>query len=53
MRFRGMALVVALAAGAAGAGLLGYFAERTIIGPLRGPDMLTTLIGTLGLSIIL
>ncbi len=49
----GMALVVALIGGAVGAGVLGYAAERTIIGPLRGRDMLTTLIGTLGLSIIL
>jgi branched-chain amino acid transport system permease protein len=49
----GMALVIALIGGAIGAGALGYAAERTIIGPLRGRDMLTTLIGTLGLSIIL
>jgi branched-chain amino acid transport system permease protein len=49
----GLGLVVALAAGAAGAGVMGYAAERTIIGPLRGRDILTTLIGTLGLSIIL
>jgi branched-chain amino acid transport system permease protein len=49
----GLGLVVALVAGAAGAAALGYFAERAIIGPLRGRDMLTTLIGTLGLSIVL
>jgi branched-chain amino acid transport system permease protein len=49
----GMALVAALLAGAVGAGVLGYAAERTIIAPLRGRDILTTLIGTLGLSIIL
>src|SRR5580658_506007 len=48
-----LALPIALLAGAAGAGLIGYAAERTIIGPLRGRDMLTTLIGTLGLSIVL
>lgn len=51
-----LGLVVAIlagAAGAAGAAAMGYFAERTIIGPLRGRDMLTTLIGTLGLSIVL
>lgn len=49
----GLGIVIALAAGALGAGVLGYAAERTIIGPLRGRDILTTLIGTLGLSIIL
>jgi branched-chain amino acid transport system permease protein len=49
----GLGIVIALAAGALGAGVLGYVAERTIIGPLRGRDILTTLIGTLGLSIIL
>ena len=49
----GLGLIIAIAAGAAGAGALGYFAERTIIGPLRGRDILTTLIGTLGLSIVL
>lgn len=49
----GLSVVVSLVAGAAGAGLVGYCAERSIIGPLRGRDMLTTLIGTLGLSIIL
>jgi len=48
-----LALPIALLAGAAGAGLIGYMAERAIIGPLRGRDMLTTLIGTLGLSIVL
>jgi branched-chain amino acid transport system permease protein len=49
----GMALVIALIGGAIGAGALGFVAERAIIGPLRGRDVLTTLIGTLGLSIIL
>src|ERR1700749_1405289 len=49
----GLALVIAVGAGAAGAGAMGYVAERAIISPLRGRDILTTLIGTLGLSIIL
>jgi branched-chain amino acid transport system permease protein len=49
----GLALVIAILAGAAGAGAIGYVAERAIISPLRGRDILTTLIGTLGLSIIL
>ncbi|MBV9826177.1 MAG: branched-chain amino acid ABC transporter permease [Alphaproteobacteria bacterium] len=48
-----LGLVTAILTGAAGAAAMGYFAERTIIGPLRGRDMLTTLIGTLGLSIVL
>jgi len=46
-------LVVALLGGAIGAGLLGLVVERTVIAPLRGRDVLTTLIGTLGVSIIL
>jgi branched-chain amino acid transport system permease protein len=49
----GLALVIAVLAGAIGAGAMGYVAERAIISPLRGRDILTTLIGTLGLSIIL
>jgi branched-chain amino acid transport system permease protein len=49
----GLALVIAILAGAAGAGAMGYVAERAINSPLRGRDILTTLIGTLGLSIIL
>ena len=49
----GLGLLIAIVAGAAGAAALGYFAERSIIGPLRGRDVLTTLIGTLGLSIVL
>lgn len=48
-----LALVVAVIGGAVGAGFVGYVAERAIIGPLRGRDILTTLIGTLGLSIML
>ena len=32
---------------------LGFVVERTVIAPLRGRDVLTTLIGTLGVSIIL
>lgn len=49
----GAAILAAVVVGAVGAGAVGYAAERTIIGPLRGRDMLTTLIGTLGLSIVL
>lgn len=49
--FGGIAL--ALVAGALGAGAVGYLAERAVIAPLRGRDVLTTLIGTLGLSIML
>lgn len=49
--FGGIAL--ALVAGALGAGVVGYLAERAVIAPLRGRDVLTTLIGTLGVSIML
>lgn len=49
----GGGIVLALAAGAIGAGVLGYAVERTVIAPLRGRDVLTTLIGTLGVAIML
>ena len=49
----GLALVIALVAGAAGAGLVGFALERTVIAPLRGRDVLMTLIGTLGVAIML
>jgi branched-chain amino acid transport system permease protein len=42
-----------LIAGAAGAGLVGLALERTVIAPLRGRDVLMTLIGTLGVAIVL
>src|SRR6516225_4536670 len=45
-------LVVAVA-GALGAGLVGFALERTVIAPLRGRDVLMTLIGTLGVAIAL
>jgi branched-chain amino acid transport system permease protein len=51
--FPGAALVIALLAGAAGAAVAGYAIERTVISPLRGRDILTTLIGTLGVAIML
>ena len=51
--FPGAALVVALLGGAGGAALAGYAIERTVISPLRGRDILTTLIGTLGVAIML
>jgi branched-chain amino acid transport system permease protein len=51
--FPGAALVIALLGGAAGAALAGYAIERTVISPLRGRDILTTLIGTLGVAIML
>ena len=49
----GLALVIALVAGAVGAGLVGFAFERTVIAPLRGRDVLMTLIGTLGVAIML
>jgi len=49
----GGGLVVALIGGGAGAAVMGYAVERTVISPLRGRDVLTTLIGTLGVSIVL
>jgi branched-chain amino acid transport system permease protein len=44
---------VVLAAGALGAGLVGFALERAVIAPLRGRDVLMTLIGTLGVAIML
>jgi len=46
-------LLVALVGGGLGAAVMGYAVERTVIAPLRGRDVLTTLIGTLGVSIVL
>ena len=48
-----LGLGIALLAGAVGAGLVGFALERTVIAPLRGRDVLMTLIGTLGVAIIL
>lgn len=44
---------VVLGVGALGAGLIGFALERTVIAPLRSRDVLMTLIGTLGVAIIL
>jgi branched-chain amino acid transport system permease protein len=49
----GGALAIALLGGAAGAAVAGYAIERSVISPLRGRDILTTLIGTLGVAIML
>ena len=38
----------ALVAGALGAGAIGYLLERTVVAPLRGRDVLISLIATLG-----
>lgn len=46
-------LFVAIAAGALGATAVGALVERAVLAPLRGRDVLTTLIGTLGVSIML
>ena len=43
----------AIVSGAISAGLVGFLIERTVIKPLRGRDVLSTLIGTLGVAIIL
>lgn len=45
--------VVVMVAGAAGAGLFGLALERVVVRPLRGRDVLMTLIATLGVSIML
>ena len=45
--------VIALAGGALGAAALGLALERTVLAPLRGRDVLMTLIGTLGVAIML
>lgn len=44
---------VILVAGALGAGLVGLVLERAVLRPLRGRDVLMTLIGTLGVAIML
>ncbi len=49
----GGGLLVALLGGALGATAVGAAIERTVIAPLRGKDVLTTLIATLGVSVIL
>ena len=46
-------LFVVLAFGAVGAGLLGLVLERLVIRPLRGRDVLMTLIATLGVAIMM
>src|ERR1051326_1919095 len=46
-------VVVVLALGAIGAGLVGLVLERAVIRPLRGRDVLMTLIATLGVAIML
>src|ERR1051326_9588023 len=48
-----LGLGLALLAGAAGSCLVGFALERTVIAPLRGRDVLMTLIGTLGVAIAL
>src|SRR5215475_13629243 len=45
--------LVVVVAGALGAGLVGFALERAVIAPLRGRDVLMTLIGTLGVAIML
>jgi len=49
----GGGLALALVGGALGSTVMGMVVERTVIAPLRGRDVLTTLIATLGVSIIL
>jgi len=49
----GGGLVLALIGGALGSTVVGMVVERTVIAPLRGRDVLTTLIATLGVAIIL
>lgn len=46
-------IVVVLLLGAAGAGLFGLVLEQVVIRPLRGRDVLMTLIATLGVAIML
>jgi len=46
-------VVVVLTLGAIGAGLVGLVLERAVIRPLRGRDVLMTLIATLGVAIML
>src|SRR5258708_17067739 len=49
----GGGLAVALIGGAVGSTAIGAVIERTVVAPLRGRDVLTTLIATLGVSVIL
>lgn len=49
----GGGLLVGLLGGAVGATAVGAVVERSVIGPLRGKDVLTTLIATLGVSVML
>lgn len=46
-------VIVVLIAGALGAGLVGFALERVVLRPLRGRDILMTLIGTLGVATML
>jgi branched-chain amino acid transport system permease protein len=48
-----LGLGVAVLAGAVGSCFVGFALERTVIAPLRGRDVLMTLIGTLGVAIAL
>jgi len=52
-QFPSIGFLGALVAGAVGAGVVGYLLERAVIRPLRGRDVLMTLIGTLGVAIML
>lgn len=45
--------VAAIVTGALGAAAVGYALERAVLAPLRGRDVLMTLIGTLGVAIML
>ncbi|MBI4182374.1 MAG: branched-chain amino acid ABC transporter permease [Proteobacteria bacterium] len=45
--------LVVVAAGALGAGAVGLALERAVLRPLRGKDILMTLLGTLGVAIML
>src|SRR5215467_7012371 len=53
LQWPAVGFLVVVAAGALGAGLVGFALERTVIAPLRGRDVLMTLIGTLGVAIML
>lgn len=48
-----LGLAIAVAGGAIGAGAVGYVLERAVISPLRGRDVLMTLLATLGVAIML
>lgn len=51
--YLGGGVLMAIITGALGAGLTGLVLERTIIRPLHGRDVLSTLLATLGVSIII